>query len=64
MKNIHVYEPTFIDIMLQNEHLYNVLYDHYQIKVCLHNMPADRPNKGLALFLTKDCSTFIDHLRM
>ena len=62
MKNIQVYEPTFIDIMLQNKHLYNVLHDHYQIKACLHNMCAGRPNKRPALFLTKECSTFFDHL--
>ncbi|CAF2053604.1 unnamed protein product [Rotaria magnacalcarata] len=62
MRCIQLYEPIFIDSVLQNKHLLNILYKHYRIKSYLQRMQEGRPNKRLSSFLDKDCYTFFDHL--
>ncbi|CAF2070985.1 unnamed protein product [Rotaria magnacalcarata] len=62
MKSIQRYEPIFIDSVLQNKHLFNMLYHHYRIKANIRNMPAGRPSNRISAFLNTDCSTFFDQL--
>lgn len=62
MKNIQLHEPTVIESMLQNKHLFNELYNHYRIKAQIRYLPPGRPNKRLNRFLNTKSITFFDRL--
>ena len=62
MKSIQVHETMFIECVLQNKFLFNVLYRHYRIKAYLRNMPSSRPSKRITSFLNNTNTTFFDHL--
>jgi hypothetical protein len=62
MLSIQRHEPDFLDCVLANKHVFNVISRHYREKKFLRAMPQGRPSKRTISFLDADCETFFHKL--